>query len=139
MDAALRRALAGERTVDITTIGRRSGVPRRIETWIYHAGGEVYLAGSPGRRDWYANLEATPALTLHLKGSVVADLPATGRPITGAAERRKAFTAILEVLDAVGSSFAGLRDLDAWVAGSPLVHLLFDGEHLVPGAPGAVW
>ena len=44
---------ARERTVDITTIGARSGRPRRIEIWFYRAAGRIYLTTTPARRDWY--------------------------------------------------------------------------------------
>jgi hypothetical protein len=32
MDERVRQALASDRTIDITTTGRSSGLPRRIET-----------------------------------------------------------------------------------------------------------
>ena len=118
MDDAVRDALATDRTVDITTIGRRSGTPRRIETWLYRAGDRFYLTGLPGPRSWYANVTATPELTLHLKQSVKADLPATARAITDDAERREVIRAIIAELD-------GDRDYDAWVAGSPLAEITF--------------
>jgi len=51
MDEKVKQALERDRTVDITTIGRRSGKPRRIEIWIHHLNGRLYLTGSPGRRD----------------------------------------------------------------------------------------
>ncbi|MDQ1583232.1 MAG: hypothetical protein QOF36_1286 [Microbacteriaceae bacterium] len=127
MDDALRRALAHDRTVDITTIGRRSGVSRRIEIWFYRAGGRFYLSGSPGRRDWYANLEANPAFTFHLTRSRVADLPATARLVTDEDERRRVFTKIVGDLNQPGNP-AGLSrqvDLEAWMAGSPLVEITF--------------
>jgi deazaflavin-dependent oxidoreductase (nitroreductase family) len=127
VEDAVRRALAHDRTVDITTIGRRSGVPRRIEIWFYRAGGRFYLSGSPGRRDWYANLEANPAFTFHLKRSVVADLAATARPVTDEEERRRVFTEIVGDLNQP-SNPAGLSrrvDLEAWMAGSPLVEISF--------------
>ena len=75
MDAETRAALDRDRTIDITTTGRRSGQPRRIETWFYNVDGRIYLSGSPGRRDWYANLQADPRLVFHLKQNVRADLP----------------------------------------------------------------
>src|SRR5436190_7892050 len=78
MDVLAR--LAEDRTVDITTTGARSGKPRRIETWTWIAEGTVYLTGSPGRRDWYANLKANPELVLHLKRGEPIDLPARARP-----------------------------------------------------------
>jgi deazaflavin-dependent oxidoreductase (nitroreductase family) len=127
VEEAVRQALAHDRTVDITTIGRRSGVPRRIEIWFYRAAGRFYLSGSPGKRDWYANLEANPALTFHLKRSVVADLPATARLVTDEDERRRVFTEIVGDLNQPGNP-AGLSrqvDLEAWMAGSPLVEITF--------------
>jgi deazaflavin-dependent oxidoreductase (nitroreductase family) len=114
MDEEIRRALAHDRTVDITTTGRKSGRPHRIETWLFRAGGRTFLTGSPGRRDWYANLLAAPDFTLHLKQGATADLPARAAPITDLAERRAIFRAILSDLNA-------LPDLDSWMAGSPLM------------------
>src|SRR3712207_9019649 len=50
-----------DRVIDITTTGRKSGQPRRIETWFHHLDGQIYLTGTPGPRDWYANLVANPS------------------------------------------------------------------------------
>ncbi len=70
MNDQMRRALAidrsstaRERTVDITTIGARTGRERRIEIFLYRAFGTCYLSGTPARRDWYANLVANPRFT----------------------------------------------------------------------------
>jgi len=125
MDDAIRRALAHDRTIDITTIGRTSGRPRRIETWFYRVDGRVYLSGSPGKRDWYANLLANPAFTFHLKRSVRADLTARATPITDPAERR-------EIMGRILADLGQPRDLDAWVAGSPLVLVSFADEAPAP-------
>jgi deazaflavin-dependent oxidoreductase (nitroreductase family) len=114
MDELVREALDRSRTVDITTTGARSGRPQRIEIWTWIADGTVYLTGSPGRRDWYANLKAHPGFTLHVKHGAPADLPARARPIEDAEERRDVFTRLL-----AGSN----RDLEAWIAGSPLVEV----------------
>lgn len=131
MDADVTAALAidhgagpRERTVDITTTGRRSGAPRRIETWFYRIDGTVYLSGSPGRRDWAANLEAEPAFTFHLKDGVVADLPAHAEPVVEEGERRRIFTALLGELEIVSSA---RRDPEEWLADSPLFAVTFDG------------
>jgi len=51
MDEAIERALENNRTIDITTIGRKSGEPRRIEIWMHHFDGRTYISGSPGPRD----------------------------------------------------------------------------------------
>lgn len=121
MDEQVRRALARDRTIDITTTGRQSGQPRRIETWAYPSNGEVYLTGSPGQRDWYANLLANPAFTLHLKRGVSADLPAHASPIQDPEVRRAILAPILADLNST-------HDLDAWVAGSPLMVVSFDND-----------
>jgi deazaflavin-dependent oxidoreductase (nitroreductase family) len=107
--AALRR----DRTIDITTTGARTGRPRRIETWAWPDGERLYLTGSPGRRDWYANLLANPDFTVHLKRGVDADVPARARPIVDGAERRAVFQRLRP------------GQADAWTEGSPLVEVEF--------------
>ena len=79
-----------DRTIDITTTGRRSGEPRRIEIAFYRLGDDIYLSGIPGpkTRNWLANLAGQPQFTFHLKHGVVADLPATATVIVDQAERR---------------------------------------------------
>jgi F420H(2)-dependent quinone reductase len=118
-----RDSSAIDRTVDITTIGRRSGEPRRIETWFHRVDGTVYLTGTPGPRGWAANLEAEPAFTFHLKNGVEADLPARATQIVDGPERRQVFAKLLDLL---GDVTDVSRDLDAWVAGSPLFAVEFD-------------
>ena len=95
MNDEVLASLARDRTIDITTTGARSGRPRRIEIWAWVAGGTVYLTGTPGRRDWYANLKANPGFTLHLKRGVQADLPARARLIEDPGERRAIFERLL--------------------------------------------
>jgi deazaflavin-dependent oxidoreductase (nitroreductase family) len=119
MDERIKRVLETDRTVDITTTGRRSSEQRRIEIWFYRYDGRIFLSGSPGSRDWYANLLAKPEFTFHLKGSVQADLLAQARPITDQAERREVVAGILEELG------RGSGRVDEWVAGSPLVEVEF--------------
>src|SRR5580698_2579848 len=117
------------RTIDITTTGRRSGEPRRIEIVFYRLGDDIYLSGIPGprTRDWLANLAAHPQFTFHLKHGVVADLPAEAEVITDPAERRRVLA------DFVGEfnrrhgpdSSWGVADLDQWAEGSPLARVRF--------------
>ena len=116
MNHKVRNALATERTVDITTTGRRSGEARRIEIWFHNVKGRIYITGMPGSRDWYANLLADPQLTFHLKESVTADLDATALPISGE-EKRRVLRTILERL--------GKDNIDEWMERSPLVEVTF--------------
>lgn len=122
-DAA--RALASDQVIDITTTGRKSGQPRRIEIWYHRLDGRYYITGTPNRpRDWYANLVANPDFTFHLKESATADLPATARPITEPAEREQVLDAILAKLSS-NPNFAETNRAD-WLATSPLVEVTFD-------------
>jgi deazaflavin-dependent oxidoreductase (nitroreductase family) len=119
-------ALAQDRIIDITTIGRKTGEPRRIEIWFHRVDGRYYITGTPGRpRDWYANLVANPGFTFHLKESATADLPATARPITDPAEREKVLAALLAPL-AGFTDKPGQQPAD-WVASAPLVEVAFAG------------
>jgi deazaflavin-dependent oxidoreductase (nitroreductase family) len=118
------------RTIDITTTGRRSGEPRRLETVFYRFGDAIYLSGLPGQRPraWLLNLEAQPRFTFHLKHDVVADLPATATIVTDPAQRRRVMTPFVEDFNARNGPGSGWGDavLDDWVARSPLVRVSFD-------------
>ncbi|GAB4438360.1 MAG: hypothetical protein OHK0015_31880 [Chloroflexi bacterium OHK40] len=123
MDASVWRAIERGLTCDITTTGRRSGQPRRLEIWYFVVDGVVYLTGTPGPRDWLANLRANPAMIFHVKQGAQADLPARGEPVDDPAERRRVMSAVMRAnswFRSQGSS------LDAWVAGSPLVAVRFE-------------
>ena len=53
----------------LTTTGRRTGDPHRIEIWYARAGDTLYLLAGGGRgSDWVRNLEATPTVTVELDG-----------------------------------------------------------------------
>ncbi|MEE9262030.1 MAG: nitroreductase/quinone reductase family protein [Dehalococcoidia bacterium] len=120
MDAQVKRALERDRVIDITTIGRKTGQQRRIEIWFHNVDGKLFISGSPGRRDWYANLVAEPNFTFHLKDSVRADLPAKATPIRDPNQRREIFSGIFK-------KPGGERDLEAWLQGSPLVEVELRG------------
>jgi deazaflavin-dependent oxidoreductase (nitroreductase family) len=122
MDATIRRALAQSGIIDITTTGRRSGEPRRIEIFCHVIGGRIYISGMPNaerQRRWLSNLEANPRLTVHLKRELTADLPATARVITDTAERRA-------ILEQVARAWKR-TDVDVMVAYSPLIEVTIDG------------
>lgn len=137
MDDAVSRALAltlassaTDRTAEITTIGRLSGLPRRIEVWFYRVGDTNYLSGMPGRDpDWFHNLVEQPRFTLHLKHGVRADLPATAIPITDVAERSRVFTAIVADLNQPANPGRIIQptSVEAWLEGSVLAQIRFDG------------
>ena len=121
MDKQILAALDRDETIDITTIGRKSGQPQRTEIWFRRVKGRTYITGTPGKRDWYANLQANSQFIFHLKQSIQADLPAHAQPILNETERR----AILSdpVMAWYHSQVNSLEDL---VEGSPLVEVIFE-------------
>ncbi len=125
MNDSIRAALGRSQVIDITTTGRRSGEPRRIEIFLHNFDGRLVISGKPvpGRtRAWLRNLEANPMLTIHLKGpQAAADVEATARVITDPAERR-------DLLTGVARNWRR-TDLDVMVEHSPLI------EVTVPGYP----
>jgi len=127
-EAAIRGALERGHTIEITTTGRRTGRPRRIEIVFHNIGGRIYISGAPSRRrrSWIANLDVNPRMTFHLKGRIRADLAATARVISDEAERRA-------VLPYVARAW-GRTDLETMVRYSPLIEVTFDSQ--ISGSSG---
>jgi deazaflavin-dependent oxidoreductase (nitroreductase family) len=122
-DEQVSRALRARRDIiDITTVGRRTGEPRRIEIVFHNIDGRIYISGMPApvRRAWLANLEADPRFTFHLKRSVSADLPARARLVDDEAERRQVFAEI------IASAWRD-QDLETMVRQSPLIQVSIEG------------
>ena len=118
MNEAIAQALEKDRLIDITTTGRKSGRPHRVEIGFHVLDDGLFIAGIPGRRDWLANLAANPQFTFHLKESVQMDIPATATLITAESKRREVFAKLAE-------QRPGGRpmDVDAWVEDSPLIQV----------------
>ena len=116
----VRRELADDPTLDITTVGRRSGLPRRIEIWMVEVDGRFFITGTPGPRDWLANLAATPELVVHLKRRAGVDLTARASITDDPALRRR----VLE--HASASWYRTQEPLDVLVASAPMVEVDFD-------------
>ncbi len=124
MDDALRTALSRSQLIELTTTGARTGAARRVEIFLHSFDGQLYISGMPNRarkRSWLANIEANPAIAIHLKGAVTTDLPATARAITDQAERRL-------VLDKVARVW-NRTDVGVMIEHSPLI------EVSIPGYP----
>jgi hypothetical protein len=118
-----------ERTVDITTTGRRSGLARRIEICFYRFEDSIFLSGIPGprTRDWLTNLAAEPHFVFHLKYGVVADLPAVAAVINDPAERRRVLADFVEEFNHrhTPDSPWPRAVLEEWVERSPLAMVSF--------------
>jgi deazaflavin-dependent oxidoreductase (nitroreductase family) len=121
MDDAIRAALRQGQVIDITTTGRKSGEPRRLEIVFHVFDGRIYISGMPRsdrERAWLLNLRADPRLTFHLKNGPVADLPATARVIDDPVERHEVLAKIARVWR---------RDPSEMEAHSPLIEVRIDG------------
>lgn len=121
MDERVRTALHRSQVIDMTTTGRRTGAPRRIEIFLHHDGGELFISGMPRAdrtRAWIHNITADPHVTLHLKQTLAADVPATARVVTEPAERRP-------YIEAAARRWRR-TDVDAMLAHSPLIVLTVD-------------
>lgn len=109
--------LARTRTVDLTTIGRRSGQPRTVEIWWFHVGGRFIITGTPGRRDWLANVRADPAVVISdRQGSfhgIVEEIHDEGF-------RRRVFE------DPQISWYSTQAELDVLVSSAPMIEVRFD-------------
>jgi deazaflavin-dependent oxidoreductase (nitroreductase family) len=67
LDSATTARLARIRTIDLTTLGRRSGRPATVEIWWFHSEDRFIVTGTPGRRDWYANVLANPTVQVRAR------------------------------------------------------------------------
>ena len=121
MDDRINRALSRGHRIDITTTGRRSGTPRRIEIVFHNIDGRIFISGTPRAdrtRAWIHNLAADPHLTFHLKGAVQADLPATARIVTDEVERRR-------IAEWIVANAWPKQDVDAMTAYAPMIEITF--------------
>ena len=120
MEEDVKQALISDQVVDITTTGRKSGQPRRIEIWVHYQDGTVFISGTPGKRGWYANMVAHPEFTLHLKQSMQRDLAVRAVPVTDQSRRREVFARMIELEPRRESLRA---NTDEWLKASPLVEV----------------
>ena len=119
LPAGAQSALDTDQVIDITTIGRHSGQPRRIEIWFLNFDGTIYIVGAPGRRDWYANLVANPSFVFHLKQSVEHDLNAVATVVDDPAERQRVLA------EAVRQWELGADTFDESTKRAPVVRITF--------------
>ncbi len=125
----VRRALAIDRsstiqarTIDITTTGRRSWLPRRIEICLYRFEDSVYLSGIPGARtrDWLANLVAAPASMFTSSTASSPIFPRLAAVITDPVERRRLFSELSTSSTTATAPAAPARP-PSWTNGSSTV------------------
>ncbi|WP_395729243.1 nitroreductase family deazaflavin-dependent oxidoreductase [Nakamurella sp.] len=122
MDADVVNALHHSQVIDLTTTGRRTGRPRRIEIFLHEEDGVLFISGMPRAdrtRDWIHNVTADPNVVVHLKQSAATDIAATARVVTDDAERRP--------LIAAAARRWGRTDVEEMMRHSPLIVLTVTG------------
>ena len=79
-------AAAKEREVTLTTIGRKTGKPRKVIIWVATDGERLFIRSGQGmKRNWPKNLVARGEATLELEGR---DVKVRPRHVTDPAEAR---------------------------------------------------
>lgn len=116
MNESIQKALQEDPLVDITATGRKSGEPRKFEIMLRRHGGKYFIAGRPEPKGWYANMVANPEITLHIKQSAQADLPAIAQPVLDPALRRILFQEFFGDSDM-------MDNLDQWVESAKLIEI----------------
>jgi deazaflavin-dependent oxidoreductase (nitroreductase family) len=106
--------LARSRTVDLVTTGRRSGRPRRVEIWWFQFEERFIVTGTPGPRDWYANVLANPAVVIETRHG---DFPGRATVVTDAQFRRRFF------VDRKTLWYSTQSDLEALVKTAPMIEI----------------
>ncbi len=119
-DPAVDAALATDLTIDITTTGRRSGQPRRIEIWFLNIDDRIFITGTPRPRDWYANLMADNRFVFHLKESTSADLAAIATAVLDPETRHDVLT------HAAAQWYRRNAELEALLESAPMVEVTFE-------------
>ena len=109
--------LARTRTVDLTTIGRRSGAPRTVEIWWFHVDGRFIITGTPGRRDWLANVRANPNVVI---SAPFGSFDGTATEIDDAEFRHRVFT------DPQIGWYRTQSELDRLVDTAPMIQVHFE-------------
>jgi deazaflavin-dependent oxidoreductase (nitroreductase family) len=118
VDENTRTALQHSQVIDLTTTGRRTGRPRRIEIFLHADDGRLFISGMPRKdrtRDWIHNITADPHVLVHLKQSISADIPATAHVINDPTERRP-------YIEAAARRW-GRTDVEEMLQHSPLIVL----------------
>lgn len=108
--------LSRTRTIDLTTIGRRSGEARTVEIWWFHVDGRFIVTGTPGRRDWLANVRENSTVVISAHGR---SFSASTEEVEDAAFKRRVF------MDPQIGWYQTQAELDDLVATAPMIEVMF--------------
>ncbi len=100
--------------VDLTTWGRTSGLPRRIEIWMVRVHDRSFITGTPGRRDWLANVRSRSKAIVHTDSD---DVRCSVREVTDPDERRTVMEA------AAAHWYRTQHDITDLISRAPMIEL----------------
>jgi deazaflavin-dependent oxidoreductase (nitroreductase family) len=104
--------LAGEDFAYLTTTGRTTGRPHRIEIWFAIEGGVIYmLSGGGDRADWVRNIKKHGAVRIQIGSRSAA---AKARIVRAGREDQRA----RELLDEKYMGWKAGKKLSSWARGS---------------------
>jgi deazaflavin-dependent oxidoreductase (nitroreductase family) len=106
--------LARQRTVNLTTIGRKTGKPSTVEIWWFEFEDRLLVTGTPGPRDWLANIRSDPNVIVSHR---IGDLTGSATVVDDPEFRRRFF------MSNEPRWYRGQAQLDALVAEAPMVEL----------------
>lgn len=106
-------------TCDLTTVGRRTGKRHRTEIWYVIVDGHLVLTGTPGPREWLANLRAHPEAVLHLRVPLL-DLAVMAAEVKEPGQRRRLTEEAWRLQPWYAARPYSTKD---WIASSPMVIL----------------
>lgn len=113
--------LSGEDFAYLTTSGRRSGKPHRIEIWFALEGGRIFmLSGGGDGADWVKNIRRERNVRIQIGSRTVA---ARARIARAGAEDQRA----RELLDAKYMGWRQGKKLSSWARGSTPVVIELSG------------
>ena len=114
LDEATVARLARTGTIDLVTTGRRTGRLQRVEIWWFHFENNFVITGTPGPRDWYANILANSRVVIETRHG---DFPAVAVPVSDRDFRHRFFTS------AVTRWYATQAELHDLVEMAPMIVL----------------
>jgi hypothetical protein len=88
-----------------------------VEIWWFHVDGRFIITGTPGRRDWLANVRSRPDVVIGVSGEEIA---ATVREVDDPELRRRVFT------HEETRWYSSQAELDRLVETAPMIEVLLD-------------
>lgn len=120
-DVLSKEDLAATRTIDLTTYGRKTGRPRTVEIWWFYVDGRFIITGTPGRRDWLANVRHDPRVVIGVDGT---QIEATAHEILDRRLRRLVFD------HHETRWYSTQAELDLLVETAPMIEVRLDGTRV---------